>query len=50
LTRIPVGDDADTINGSVLLKHGSKRILGRVEAEVAYKNIFHLFPSEFAEQ
>jgi hypothetical protein len=51
LPGVPVGDDADTVNGAVCFKHGSNRIFGSTEAEVSYKNIFHfLYLSEVREQ
>jgi hypothetical protein len=42
LSRIPVGHDADPINGTISRKHGSNGIFGCTEAEVSYKNIFQL--------
>jgi hypothetical protein len=42
LARIAVRDDADAVDGSVCFKHGSNPVFGSSEAEVAYKNIFHL--------
>jgi hypothetical protein len=51
LARIPIGYDADAINGSVLLKQRSDRILGSAEAEISYKYVLHFwFPFEFAAQ
>ena len=42
LTRIPVGDNVDTLNCSIGFKHGPYPVFGGSEAEVSYKNIFHL--------
>jgi hypothetical protein len=42
LARIAIGYDADAIDGSVLLKQRSDRILGRAEAEISYKYILHV--------
>jgi hypothetical protein len=38
---VPVGHDVYTINGAVLLEHGSNSAFRRVEAKVSYENIFH---------
>jgi hypothetical protein len=42
LTRIPVRDNANAVNGPICFKHRSNRVFGSAEAEVPYKNIFHL--------
>ena len=43
LPSITIGYHADTVNGSVSLKHRSNRIFGSTEAEIPYKNIFHFY-------
>jgi hypothetical protein len=51
LSGIAVGYDADAIHRAVRFKQGSNSILSGTEAEISYKNIFHLiFLLEFAEQ
>jgi hypothetical protein len=51
LPGVPIGHDADTINCTVCFEHESNRSLGRSEAEITYKDIFHFtFLSEVAEQ
>jgi hypothetical protein len=51
LSSVPVGNDVYTIHCAVLLEHGSNSAFGGVEAEVSYKNVFHLiFFLKFAEQ
>ena len=49
LAGVAVGDDTDAIDGSVSFKHGANRIFRGREAEVPYKDIFHVLPLEFAE-
>ena len=39
-TSVAVGYQVYTVNGSVLLKHGTYGAFGSVEAEVSYENIF----------
>ena len=41
---IAIGYDADALHGAVRLKHAANGLLGSVEAEISYKNIFHLVP------
>ena len=51
LSSVPVGNDVYSIHCAELLEHGSNGAFGGVEAEVSYKNIFHLiFFLKFAEQ
>jgi len=41
-SRIPVSYDVHTVYLAISLEHGSNRLFGGPEAEVTYKDIFHL--------
>jgi hypothetical protein len=41
LSRLTVCDDADAVNLSVSLKEWADILLGRTEAQIPYKNVFH---------
>jgi len=43
LSGIAIRHYVDALNGPIGIKHGAEGIFGGSEAEVAYKNIFHLF-------
>jgi hypothetical protein len=45
LTSVPVGDDVDTVNSSVVFKQRTDRLFRSPKAEVSNKNIFQFtFP------
>src|SRR5207302_880321 len=44
---VAIRHDADAVDGPIGFKHAPDRTFGGVEAEISYKNVFHLFPLVF---